>query len=166
MEQPTIQDEKELMDINDDAKTIIEIPRSKKKYKIGYMKPYAQERFTKFILEAEPEAPNSELSVLIDIKKRSRLHHKSAAIIILNNWFKIKLFYPILWRWLFFVKEYTADQLTPIIIEGKKKMQVQAYSVNMAFLAMMMETVKTMTTKEAKAYQAELLSALGQSSEN
>ena len=166
MEQPTIQDEKELMAINDDAKTTVEIPRSKKKYKIGYMRPFSQERFTKFILDAEPDVPNSELSVLVDIKKRSRLQHKAASIAILNRWYKIVLFHWVLWRWLFFIKEYTADQLTPIIIEGKKKIQAQAYSVNMAFLAMMMETAKTMTTKEAKAYQAELLSALGQNSGN
>ena len=49
MEQPTIQDEKELMDINDDAKTIVEIPRSKKKYKIGYLKSYCTEKVTKII---------------------------------------------------------------------------------------------------------------------
>lgn len=165
MQQPTIQDEKELMAINDDGKTIIEIPRCKKKYKIGYIKPYAQERFTKFILQAEPEVPNSELSVLTDIRKRSRLHHKAASVIILNDWYKIKLFFPILWRWLFFIKGYTPDQLQPIIVEGKKKIQVQDYSINMAFLAMMMETAKMMTTKEAKAYQAELLSAYGQNSE-
>lgn len=165
MEQPTIQDQQELIAINDDAKTVVEIPRSKKKYKIGYIKPYAQERFTKFILESEPEVPDSELSVLTDIKKRSRLHHKAAAIIVLNDWFKIKLFYQVLWRWLFFVKGYTPDQLQPIIVEGKKKIQVQDYSINMAFLAMMMETAKMMTTKEAKVYQAELLSAYGQSSE-
>ena len=49
MEQPSIQDEKELMDINDDAKTIVEIPRSKKKYKIGYLKSYCTEKVTKII---------------------------------------------------------------------------------------------------------------------
>lgn len=165
MIQPTTQDEKELLAINNDEKTVIEIPRSKKKYRIGYIKSYTQERFTKFILDAEPEAPNSELSVLTDITKRSRLHHKAAAVIILNDWFKIKLLFPIFWRWLFFIKGYTPDQLQPIIVEGKKKIQAADYSINMAFLAMMMETTKLMTTKEAKAYQAELLSAYGQNSE-
>lgn len=166
MQQPTIQEQQELIAINDDAKTVIEIPRSKKKYRIGYIKPYAQERFTKFILEAEPEVPNSELSVLTDIKKRSRLHHKAASIIILNDWFKIKLFHGFFWRWLFFIKGYGADQLLPILIEGKKKIPVQDYSIGMAFLGMMMETTKLMTTKEAKAFQAELLSAYGQNSES
>ena len=67
---------------------------------------------------------------------------------------------------MYYVNEYTSDQLLPIIIEGKKKIQVQAFSLGMAFSGMIMETTKTMTTKEAKAYQAELLSALGQNSEN
>jgi len=166
MEQPTIQDEKELMDINDDAKTIVEIPRSKKKYKIGYLKSYCTEKVTKIILQAEPESPNSELSVLTDIKKRSRLHHKAAALIILNDWYKIVLFYSIFWRWLFFVKEYSSDQLFPIILEGKKKIQAETYSLNMGFLALIMETKKEMTMKEAKAYQAELLLALERNSAN
>lgn len=166
MEQPTIQDEKELMDINDDAKTIVEIPRSKKKYKIGYMKPFSQERFTKYILEAEPETPNSELTVLTDIKKRSRLQHKAASIVILNNWFKVVLFHWITWRWLFFIKEYTADQLYPIISEGKKKIQLETYSINMVYLALMMESTKLMTTIEARAYQAALSSGFAQNSGN
>jgi len=166
MEQPTVQDEKELMDINDDAKTIVEIPRSKKKYKIGYLKPYTQERFTKLILESEPEKGDTEFSVLTDIKKRSRLHHKSAAVIILNSWFKIKLLYPLLWRWLFFVMEYESDQLVPIILEGKKKIQVEGYWRSMALLSMMMETKKEMTMKEAKAFHQELSLAYAQSSES
>ena len=165
MEQPSIQDEKELMDINDDAKTIVEIPRSKKKYKIGYLKSYCTEKVTKIILNAEPETPNSELTALSEMSKRSKVLHKVAAYIILNNWYKIVLFHPIVWRWMYYVNEYTSDQLLPIIIEGKKKIQVQAFSLGMAFSGMIMETTKTMTTKEAKAYQAELLSALGQNSE-
>ena len=159
MKQPTIEDEKELQAINDDSVTVIEIPRSKKKFKIGYIKPYAQERFTKLILEAEPKEPNSELTALTDMSKRSSLVHRSAAMIILNNWYKIKLFYPILWRWMFYVKEYDQDQLLPIVIEGKKKIQLESYLINMGFLGMMMETKKLMTTKEARVCQAELSSA-------
>ena len=130
------------------------------------MKPFSQERFTKYILEAEPETPNSELTVLTDIKKRSRLQHKAASIVILNNWFKVVLFHWITWRWLFFIKEYTADQLYPIISEGKKKIQLETYSINMVYLALMMESTKLMTTIEARAYQAALSSGFAQNSGN
>lgn len=62
------------------------------------------------------------------MSKRSKVLHKVAAYIILNNWYKIVLFHPIVWRWMYYVNEYTSDQLLPIIIEGKK-IQVQAFSL-------------------------------------
>ena len=54
----------------------------------------------------------------------------SAALIILNDFWKIKFLYPILWRWFFYIKQYTDDELFPIIAAGKKKVPAKNFFMN------------------------------------
>ena len=157
--QPTNAEEQELLDINSCSKSVVRIPNTKSFYKIGWLKPYTSERFTEVIVRSETEVPISDIEALNQMSIKSKVPSKAASIIILNGYFKIRLLYPILWRYLYFVKEYTYEQLFPIILEGKKKIPLEGYSLDMALLGMMKETKMTMTRKEAKQYQAELLSA-------
>ena len=50
--------------------------------------------------------------------------------------------------------------MIPIIQEGKKKLPLTAHWMNMAFSVDMRNDWMKMTTKEAKEYQAELLSEM------
>lgn len=83
---------------------------------------------------------------------------KIAALIVLNGFFKIKLFYPLLWRWYFYIRQYKAEQLYPIIMEGKKKVPQIGYLMSTTLTASMRDTVKAMTRAEVEHTQAALSS--------
>jgi hypothetical protein len=92
--------------------------------------------------------------VLHEIQQPSKI----AALYVLNSFLKIKLFYPILWRWYFYVREYKAEQLYPILLEGKKKLPQIGYYLATTLTASMRDTVKMMTRKEVERSQSELQS--------
>ena len=78
-----------------------------KNYYIRWIKPDVNWRINKII--------DNESS-----KNRSQAIHKVFALGVLNGYFKIKLFYPILWRWFYYVKGYTWDELADVITLIKK----------------------------------------------
>lgn len=74
---------------------------------------------------------------------------------ILNHDIKIRLFYPLLWRWLAF--RYDETQIAPIVEEGKKKLPLMAHYGTMAYSLDMRTDLMKMTKREAEQYRAELL---------
>ena len=83
---------------------------------------------------------------------------KIVALIVLNGFLKIKFFYPILWRWYFYVRQYKSEQLYPIIEEGKKKLPQMGYYLATTLTVNMRDTIKAMTRKEVERSQSELQS--------
>lgn len=140
IQQPDITAQRMLDEIMDDTPSLISIPNTKKKYKIRWMKNGAKRKFT---------------SIMSQEKDSSKMSSKSAAVIILNDYWKIKLLYPILWRWFYYFKQYTDAQLMPIISEGKKKVPVEAFLTNITLLTGMRDTIMTMTRDEVEHIQRE-----------
>jgi hypothetical protein len=89
-------------------------------------------------------------SVALEKCKDDTLSAKTAALIVLNNYWKIKCFYPILWRWFFYVKEYTDEQLSEILATGKKKVPYIPFLTNTILVTGMRDTMMTMTKEEAE----------------
>lgn len=96
--------------------------------------------------------------VMLNCNEESQVSSKCAALIILNGFFKIKLFYWFLWRWVHYVMQYSDEELATLIEEGKKKVPVQAYYQNTILLIGMKDTMVAMTRKEAERIRQELLS--------
>ena len=157
MKQPTIQSRKEYIDIVNDAPTIVQI--GKRKFKMHWIKPYTLERLTDVWIERDlASAKVSEANdVPKDLLKEPYFAFKEAALMILNNDIKIRLFYPLFWRWL--AHRYSEAQIVPVISTGKKKLPVMAHYETMAYSMDMRTDVMMMTKKEAAQYQAELQSA-------
>lgn len=107
----------------------------------------------------------NELVDTDDKKEKAQTIHKVFALGVLNNYFKIKLFYPILWRWFYYVKGYTWDELVPGITLIKKKIPLSAYWQGMALSVEMMTSWRTMEKKEAEQYRQELMLAASRLSE-
>lgn len=84
---------------------------------------------------------------------------KCVALLRLENWWKQKLFYWILWRWYYYVREYTDEELLPYIEECKKKVPVESYFGCIMLLTAMKDTMMMMTRKEVNHIQAEQLMA-------
>ena len=166
MKQPSKEAQQELISIDQNLPSIVEIPRSKKKYKITWLKPYTTNRVSQSFLENEvPEELKDGADTVKFMAKKVKVVSIIASYVILNNFWTIKFFHGLHWRWLFYVKQYDYEQLLPIIVEGKKKMGVQGYYVSMALAATMMDTLRMMMKTEAEQYLAELSSAQNQPSE-
>lgn len=84
--------------------------------------------------------------------------HKCLAAARLNGYFKIKLFWSILWRWYAYVRAYTDIELTQAVSLIKKKTDVAlaVYSINTTLLIGMRETIMKMNREEAVATHQEL----------
>ena len=159
MKQPSKEAQKELISIDQDLPTKVKIPRTRKEYGITWLKPFTTNKVSQAFLENEAPSEMDSKEVVKFMATKVKIVAKIASYIILNNFWTIKLFHAIHWRWLFYVRQYDFDQLQPIIIEGKKKMGVEGYYVSMVLAATMMDTMRMMTKVEAEQYLQDLSSA-------
>lgn len=158
MKQPTIEQRKEYRDIVNDAVSVVNIPRTRHSVHLRWIKPYTMERITDLWIERDLASAKIEKGedVLKDLCKEPYFAFKEAALMVLNGDLRIRLFYPLLWRW--WAWRYDESQMLPIIAEGKKKLNLTAHYGVMAYSQDMRTDWMKMTKKEAEQYQAELLS--------
>lgn len=135
----------------------VQIPGTKKKVSIKGIHPYTLERLTKLWMQREEETPQDSADTLKSMCSEPYFAIKEAVILSLNCWWKIILLYPFKWRIWAYLREYTDDQMLPIIQEGKKKLPLMPHWMIMAFSTDMRTDWRKMTTKEAEQYRAELL---------
>jgi len=152
MKQPSKSAQKELISIDQNLPTKVEIPRTKKSYQITWMKPYTTNKISQTFLDNEIPKDIEAKDLVKFMATKIKVPAKVASYVILNNFWTIKFFHAIHWRWLFYVKQYDFEQLQPIIAEGKKKMAEIGFYMSMGFSAMMMDTLMTMTKTEAGQY--------------
>ena len=136
--EPSIEAQNELNSILENLPDYVNI--RKKTYKIKWLHPITIRKINKIVLK---EGNDDKAS------------HQTAACIILNSLFKLKFAYPILWRWFYYVKQYTEADLTEVIAVGKKKIPLQSYYVNTILMTGMMDTAMTMTKKEVSSIRQE-----------
>jgi len=153
MIQPTPQDEKDLLSIQDNGKDLINITRTRNKYKIGWMKGYTLECLSKLELKEGVKVDDDDSEKVI--KYRSKFMSKAASLCILNG-IKIWFFHWIYWRYLYYFKGYTFDQLEPVISTAKKKVPAASWYIGSALVNRMKITNLTMTTEEAERFRQEL----------
>ena len=101
MNKPTIEDQKELLSINTDGKEVVEIPYSKRKVKIGWMKEITKEKLSLLELNSGIEATQEDTPK--SVKLKSKYLAKASSLILLNGWMII-LFHWIYWRYLYYFK--------------------------------------------------------------
>lgn len=83
---------------------------------------------------------------------------KCLAAAKLNNYFKIKFFWWLLWRFYSYIMAYTDDEIAEALTLIKKKVDVAhvIYCVNTTLLIGMRETIMSMNREEAEAFLQEL----------
>ena len=99
--EPTREDERTFQSVRTGDKSIVKW--GKHNFRIGWMRPYTLEKITGLALNG----------------KENEIPARVSALILLNGFFSINLFYPFLWRWLY--HHVPSDVLIEIITEGKKK---------------------------------------------
>jgi len=156
--QPISAERRSYIDIVEDRPEIVEIPGTRKTVRIRGMKPYTIERLTLLWQERDANLPEDTGATLKSLCIEPYFAVKQAVLITLNNYWSIRMLYPIKWRIWAYLKGYTEEQMTPIIAAGKKKLPLMAHWTNMAYLTDMRTDWMRMTGKEAEQYRAELIS--------
>ena len=146
-----------------DTPTIVPIAGTKKSVSLRGVKPYTIERLTRLWVERElANIPKDSASTLKSMCDEPYFAVKEALLFVLNDYWKIRLFFPFLSWWWGKIKGYTEEQMLPIIMEGKKKVLLTAHWSNMACSVDMRNDWIKMTRTEAEQYRAELLSVAKQ----
>ena len=158
MGQPSLESRRRYLEIQENSVTLVPIPGTRRKVRLKWMHPYTIERITRVWIEREVASASvdSGSEVLRDLAKEPYFAFKEAALMILNNDIKIRLLYPLYWRWL--AHRYNETQMEPIIAEGKKKLPLMAHYGIMVYSLDMRTDLMGMTRKEAERYHQELLS--------
>ncbi len=147
IKQPDIEAQKELNSIIENIPDIVYI--RDKKYKIKWLHKGTIRKITNIALKEDND---------------DKASYQVAACIILNGFLKLKLIYPFLWRWFYYVKQYTEADLTQVLAVGKKKIPLQAYFVNTILMTDMRDTMMMMTKKEVYTIRQEQSTAQAGSS--
>lgn len=144
MKQPTLDIQRELSLLAENTPEEVTIPYTNKKIKIGWMHHKTIRKITDVLNEKAKSAKDEDIVLC-----------KAAALIVLNGYWKIKLFYPVLWRWYAYVKEYQDYQLLPIIEMAKKKAPQIPYFLGMTYLTGLKDSLATMSREEVERMHRE-----------
>lgn len=93
--------------------------------------------------------------IMIKEKDEFKRCVKLAACIMCSGFWRLKFRYPFYWRWLYYIKDVDASDCLRAVVAGKKKLPQAAYTLITIFSTGMMDTIATMTAREAKQCQAE-----------
>lgn len=144
LEEATQEDKKALLSvINNDADTV---ELRGRKIRIRWMHPSTTDWISTLIVNKGDDR---------------RLLAKCAALIRLNGFWKSHLFYWWVWRWYYYIRQYTSGELTPVFERAFKKKAYQekeAYLTDMTYLLALDTTDKQMTKEEAERTLQELRS--------
>ena len=155
----TLESKEELVDILSRTNTVLHLQNGKK-VKIGYIVGDTQDKLDTLIVKYDAFKKTLKKDDDNDMNKGNKytrkFYAKCAAAILLNGPIKMRLFWWIKWRMLYYFGGLTGQDYLTIITEAKKKAQEQEYSLAMVFLMDMTTTWTTMTKKEAEEYRQEL----------
>ena len=127
--------EKELHSVVNDGVDLVNIRN--KKYKIRWIKPGTQRKLSETITK---------------YKDDDTLQYRCASLCILNNYFKILFFQWFLWRWFFFIKEYSPGEMKEVFEVSKKKIPQVESLLNMVLILGVTDMLKSQTMTFAKDF--------------
>jgi hypothetical protein len=161
IEQPDIDAQREYSSIENNDATIVQIPGTRKKYKIRWLRNGQLNKLSRLLIrkqgvDNEDGTKDDAFSAIVEDGK---IAAKAAAIYILDGYWKLKFRYWFLWRWFYYVRQYHYEQLQPILNEGKKKIPLTQFLVATMSLTEAKATAMNMRTEEAERILHELATA-------
>lgn len=138
--------------INNDPDEV-QILHTKKKYKIRWLKNGQLEALTRLLMRvnSKKKKKTSGNDAMDAILEDSKLACKAAAIITLDGFFKVRLWYWFRWRWFYFIRQYDNIQLQPILETGKKKVPLMQFYVTTTSLTEAKDSLMRMRKEEVEA---------------
>lgn len=130
--QPTEEDEKLLDAIAENSKDYVEVRG--RKWGVRWVRNRAKRKVTHIMLTEKDE---------------DKVVYKCAAALRLNGYFKITFLYWFLWRWYYYVRQYSEGELVPFLNLCKKKVPVEGYLIATMLLTGIKDSAMNMTREEA-----------------
>ncbi|MBR6457123.1 MAG: hypothetical protein IKS71_00865, partial [Bacteroidales bacterium] len=125
MKQPDKNARQAYREVLADVPTTIAIIGTRRTVKVRGIKPYTIECLTKLWGAREMSIPQDSSETLKAKCVDPYFSIKCACTIVLNSYWSLRLLYPIKWRIWAFLRQYTEEQMEPIIAEGKKKLPLE-----------------------------------------
>ena len=150
--QPSVEAQNEYLSLVNNDATEVAIPRTKKKYKIHWLKNGQLDKLTRLLMhkkDVESHATTG-FDALDAILEDNKLACKAAAIYVLNGYWNMRFRYWWLWRWFYYFRQYDNLQLLPILEEGKKKIPLMQFFATTTSLIGAKGTLMNMRTTEAE----------------
>ena len=138
IEQPNVELQEVLDDILNETPT--EYTFRGKKRMLGWLHKGTTRKFTHIELKEKNER-----------KKRI----KQCAVVQLNNVWKIRFFYWLLWRYYYYIIDLDVWEVLGVLNVAKKKIQSAAFQLTTILATAMTDAMMTMTKAEAEHIQAE-----------
>lgn len=138
IEQPNIELQEVLDDILNETPT--EYTFRGKKRMLGWLHKGTTRKFTHIELKEKNEW-------------RKRI--KQCAVVQLNNVWKIRFFYWLLWRYYYYIIDLDVWEVLGVLNVAKKKIQSAAFQLTTILATAMTDAMMTMTKAEAEHIQAE-----------
>ena len=153
VEQPSLDAQQIYLSLISNDAEEVGILRTKKKYKIRWLKNGQLEKLSRLLLHKKTidEKTTTGSDVMDAILEDNRLACKAAAIIILDGYWKIKFRYWWLWRWFYYVRQYDNIQLHDILEVGKKKVPLNQFFATIMSLTEAKDSLMRMRVKEVEA---------------
>ncbi len=139
------------MSILNDVPTVVEIPGTKHKVKLGFLRDCTVDKITSLLLEREDrdeQATNAE-DLMRSSAKHPYLNLKIAVCYVLNDYWKLRLFFPLVWRWWAYVWRLDESQVASVLALAQKKTssRLSWYSMSLEYVRAIRADLKTMATQ-------------------
>ena len=131
--QPDEAEQKELQDVVDDSVDVVSLRG--RDVRVDWLRNATQRKIS---------------SIMVNEKDERKVIAKCAAAIVLNGYWSLLLLWWIVWRWYYYVRQYTDEELLPILEMGKKKVPAIPYFRATMFLTELKMTMAQMTREEVQ----------------
>ena len=151
LKQPNNETQRKQYEIKNDVPFIIQL--GSRTYKCRYLKGKPQDMISYLHLSQKIVDTDNPKDILSALKHNNRIHAKAVAVMILNSYWKIKLWYPFFWRWLFHTyssKDFSVAMQQIMEING-----VEFFFASTMYLSASNTLKMRMTKEEASAILAE-----------
>ncbi len=161
--QPSRIEQMTYQSLRDNDATIVKV--RKKKYKIRWLKNGQLAKMGRLLLHKKTfdvargeKEDNKQEDILSSFLADQKLACKTAAIMVLDGFWKVRMKYWFLWRWFYYIRQYQPSELDDLISEGKKKVPLEQFLKVTMYLTGARDTLMMMRTAEAERILHELSS--------
>lgn len=149
--QPSLAARQAVMSIMNDTPTTITILGTKHKVRLGFLRDCTVDKVTHLLLEREEQEEMAESGeeLMRSVAKHPYLNLKIAVCYVLNDYWKLRLFFPLVWRWWAYVWRLDEHQVASILAEAQKKTAdlLNWYSMSSRLAQAIRADLKTMATQ-------------------